>query len=209
MKQIPTRKWWASVIGIIYLWAAVPVTAGVPGDEMRATVENVLATLQDPNLKGPEKQKDRRSKLKSVINPKFDFAEMAKRSLGPHWQRRSPEEQKTFVELFTELVEGAYLDAIESYNGEKVVIVKDTQDKTFADVTSKVMTKKGEEFAVDYKLHQVDGGWKVYDVVLENVSVVNNYRSQFNRVIGKSSYEDLLSKMKDKQFDAPVKKQKT
>jgi len=176
---------------------------------MRATVENVMAIMQDPNLKGPEKQKDRRSKLKSVINPKFDFAEMAKRSLGPHWQRRSPEEQKTFVELFTELVEGAYLDAIESYNGEKVVIVKDTQDKTFADVTSKVMTKKGEEFAVDYKLQQVDGGWKVYDVVLENVSVINNYRSQFNRVIGKSSYEDLLSKMKDKQFDAPVKKQKT
>ena len=209
MKRTLTRKWWAPVIGIMYLWAAVPVAAGVPGDEMRATVENVMAIMQDPNLKGPEKQKDRRSKLKSVINPKFDFAEMAKRSLGPHWQRRSPEEQKTFVELFTELVEGAYLDAIESYNGEKVVIVKDTQDKTFADVTSKVMTKKGEEFAVDYKLQQVDGGWKVYDVVLENVSVINNYRSQFNRVIGKSSYEDLLSKMKDKQFDAPVKKQKT
>jgi phospholipid transport system substrate-binding protein len=209
MKRTLTRKWWAPVLGIMYLWAAVPVTAGVPGDEMRATIENVMAIMQDPNLKGPEKQKDRRSKLKSVINPKFDFAEMAKRSLGPHWQRRSPEEQKTFVELFTELVEGAYLDAIESYNGEKVVIVKDTQDKTFADVTSKVMTKKGEEFAVDYKLQQVDGGWKVYDVVLENVSVINNYRSQFNRVIGKSSYEDLLSKMKDKQFDAPVKKQKT
>ena len=90
-----------------------------------------------------------------------------------------------------------------------MVIVKDTQDKTFADVTSKVMTKKGEEFAVEYKLHQADGGWKVYDVVLENVSVINNYRSQFNRVIAKSSYEDLLSKMKEKQFDAPVKKQKT
>jgi len=197
------------MVGIIYLSLAVTVTAGVPGDEMRATVENVLAIIQDSNLKGPEKQKERRSKLRSVINPKFDFAEMAKRSLGSHWQRRSPAEQKQFVDLFTELVEVAYLDAIESYNGEKVVIVKDTQDKNFADVTSKVMTKKGEEFAVDYKLQQADGGWKVYDVVLENVSVVNNYRSQFNRVIAKSSYEDLLSKMKDKQFDAPVKKQKT
>lgn len=209
MKRILTRKWWVPVLGIIYLAVAVPVTAGVPGDEMRATVESVLAIIQDPNLKGADKQKDRRSKLRAVINPKFDFGEMAKRSLGSHWQRRSPEEQKKFVELFTELVEGAYLDAIESYNGEKVVIVKDNQDKTFADVTSKVMTKKGEEFAVEYKLHQADGGWKVYDVVLENVSVINNYRSQFNRVIAKSSYEDLLSKMKEKQFDAPVKKQKT
>src|SRR5678810_1155253 len=125
MKRILTRKWWAPLIGIMYLWAAVPVTAGVPGDEMRATIENVMAILQDPNLKGPEKQKDRRSKLKSVINPKFDFAEMAKRSLGPHWQRRSPEEQKKFVEVFTELVEGAYIDAIESKKGKKVVIVKD------------------------------------------------------------------------------------
>src|SRR5688572_21669011 len=90
MKRILTRKWWAPVLGIIYLAVAVPVTAGVPGDEMRATVESVLAIIQDPNLKGPDKQKDRRSKLRAVINPKFDFAEMAKRSLGSHWQRRSP-----------------------------------------------------------------------------------------------------------------------
>ena len=197
------------MIGLIYLSVAATVTAGVPGDEMRAVVENVMAILQDPNLKGPEKQKDRRSKLKAVINPKFDFAEMAKRSLGSQWQRRSPEQQKQFVELFTELVEGAYLDGIESYNGEKVIVTKDTQDKTFADVSSKITTKKGEEFAVEYKLHQAEGAWKVYDVVLENVSVINNYRSQFNRVITKSSFEDLLSKMKEKQFDAPVKKQKT
>ena len=209
MKRILMRKWWAPVIGLIYLSVAATVTAGVPGDEMRAVVENVMAILQDPNLKGPEKQKDRRSKLKAVINPKFDFAEMAKRSLGSQWQRSSPEQQKQFVDLFTELVEGAYLDGIESYNGEKVIVTKDTQDKTFADVSSKITTKKGEEFAVEYKLHQAEGAWKVYDVVLENVSVINNYRSQFNRVIAKSSFEDLLSKMKEKQFDAPVKKQKT
>lgn len=209
MTQVLTRKWWVSVVAMIYLSVAAPVTAGAPGDEMRATIENVLATLQDPNLKGPEKQRDRRNKLKSVIYPKFDFAEMAKRSLGSHWQRRSPEEQKQFVEVFTELVEGAYLDAIESYNGEKVVVAKDKQDKTFADVNSRIVTKKGEEFSIDYKLHQADGGWKVYDVVLENISLVNNYRSQFNRVIGKSSYEELVSKMKEKQFEAPGKKQKT
>jgi phospholipid transport system substrate-binding protein len=90
-----------------------------------------------------------------------------------------------------------------------VVVAKDKQDKTFADVNSRIVTKKGEEFAIDYKLHQADGGWKVYDVVLENISLVNNYRSQFNRVISKSSYEELVSKMKEKQFEAPVKKQKT
>jgi phospholipid transport system substrate-binding protein len=209
MKRILTRKRWAPMIAIIWLYMAVPVTAGVPGDEMRATIENVLATLQDPNLKGPEKQGERRNKLRDAIYPRFDFAEMAKRSLGPHWQRRSPEEQKKFVEVFTALVEGAYLDAIESYNGEKVVVASDKQDKTFADVNSKIVTKKGEEFAIEYKLHQAEGGWKVYDVVLENISLVNNYRSQFNRVISKSSYEGLLSKMLEKKFEAPGKKQKT
>ena len=209
MKRILTRKRWAPMIAIIWLYMAVPVTAGVPGDEMRATIENVLATLKDPNLKGPEKQGERRNKLRDAIYPRFDFAEMAKRSLGPHWQRRSPEEQKKFVEVFTALVEGAYLDAIESYNGEKVVVSSDKQDKTFADVNSKIVTKKGEEFAIEYKLHQAEGGWKVYDVVLENISLVNNYRSQFNRVISKSSYEELLSKMLEKKFEAPGKKQKT
>jgi phospholipid transport system substrate-binding protein len=209
MKRILTRKRWAPMIAIIWLYMAAPVTAGVPGDEMRATIENVLATLQDPNLKGPEKQGERRNKLRDAIYPRFDFAEMAKRSLGPHWQRRSPEEQKKFVEVFTALVEGAYLDAIESYNGEKVVVASDKQDKTFADVNSKIVTKKGEEFAIEYKLHQAEGGWKVYDVVLENISLVNNYRSQFNRVISKSSYEGLLSKMLEKKFEAPGKKQKT
>ena len=197
------------MVAIICLTVAAAARAGAPGDEMRATIENVLATLQDPNLKGPEKQRDRRNKLRSVIYPRFDFAEMAKRSLGPHWQRRSPEEQKKFVEVFTELVEGAYLDAIESYNGEKVVVANDKQDNTFADVNSRIVTKKGEEFSIDYKLHQAEGAWKVYDVVLENISLVNNYRSQFNRVIGKSSYEELLNKMMEKKFEAPGKKQKT
>jgi|SRR5262245_27058005 len=209
MQRFVARKWWVSALGIIYLTVAAPVSAGDPGDEMRATIENVLATLQDPNLKGAEKQKDRRAKLKNVIYPRFDFAEMGKRSLGAHWQRRTPEEQKQFIEVFTELVETSYIDAIDSYNGEKVVIGSDKQDKEFAEVRTKILTKKGEEFAVDYKLHQASGAWKVYDVVLENISLVNNYRSQFNRVIGKSSYEELLSRMKEKQFDAPGKKQKT
>jgi phospholipid transport system substrate-binding protein len=134
---------------------------------------------------------------------------MGKRSLGAHWRRRTSEEQKQFIESFSELVEASYVDAIESYDGEKVVIGGDKQDKEFAEVNTKILTKKGEEFAIGYRLHQSGGAWKVYDVVLENVSLVNNYRSQFNRVIAKSSYDELLSKLKQKQFDAPGKKQKT
>ena len=209
MRRFGNRKWVALVLGIIYLSSAGSVCAGDAGDEMRATIESVLATLKDPNLKGPENKSERRSKLKTIIYPRFDFTEMGKRSLGAHWRRRTSEEQKQFIETFSELVEASYVDAIESYDGEKVVIGGDKQDKEFAEVNTKILTKKGEEFAIGYRLHQTGGAWKVYDVVLENVSLVNNYRSQFNRVIAKSSYDELLSKMKQKQFDAPGKKLKT
>jgi phospholipid transport system substrate-binding protein len=209
MRRFITRKWFALILGIIVFSAASRVSAGDPSDEMRATIENVLATLKDPHLKGSQKQEERRTKLKSVVYPRFDFAEMGKRSLGSHWQKRSPQEQKQFIELFSELVEASYIDAIESYNGEKVVVGNERQDNEFAEVSTKILTKKGEEFAVDYRLRQAGRAWKVYDVVLENVSLVNNYRSQFNRVIAKSSYDELLNKMKQKQFDAPGKKLKT
>ena len=209
MRRFVTRKWVALILGMIFLSAASRASAGDPSDEMRATIENVLATLKDPNLKGADKKEERRNKLKTAVYPRFDFAEMGKRSLGSHWQKRSPQEQKQFIELFSELVEASYIDAIDSYNGEKIVVGNEKQDNEFAEVSTKILTKKGEEFAVDYRLRQADKAWKVYDVVLENVSLVNNYRSQFNRVIAKSSYDELLSKLKQKQFDTPGRKQKT
>lgn len=209
MRRFVTRKWIALIIGILFFSTASRAGAGDPSDEMRATIENVLATLKDPSLKGAHKQEERRKKLKTVVYPRFDFAEMGKRSLGSHWQKRSAQEQKQFIELFSELVEASYIDAIDSYDGEKVVVGNERQDDGFAEVSTKILTKKGEAFAVDYRLRQTDSAWKVYDVVLENVSLVNNYRSQFNRVIAKSSYDELLNKMKQKQFDTPGKKQKT
>lgn len=209
MKNLLIAKYSPAVLAAIYLWSAAPLSAGSPGDEIKATIDNVVTVLQDANLKGPDKQRDRRAKVRNIIYPKFDFAEMAKRSLGSHWPRRTVEEQKTFVDLFTELVETSYVDAIDSYNGEKVAIANEKQDKAFAEVNTKIITNKGENFAIDYKLHQRDGAWKVYDVVIENISLTNNYRSQFGRVIAKSSYEELLSKIKEKQFDAPKNKTKT
>ncbi len=197
-------RWLSFLVGVSYLFVALPLSAGAPSDQTRATIEKVLAILKESSVKS-----ERLDRLRQVINPSFDFAEMAKRSLGSHWQRRNPAEQQEFVKLFTDLVESSYVDAIESYNGEKVVVANEKQDKDFAEVNTKIVTKKGEEFAIDYKLHQTSGSWKIYDTVIENVSLVNNYRSQFNRVIGKSSYEALLSQMKAKQFDAPGKKAKT
>jgi phospholipid transport system substrate-binding protein len=176
--------------------------AGAPTEQIQTAIERVMAILKDPKLQPESKKKE----LREVVYPKFDFPEMAKRSLGSHWQRRSPEEQKEFVRLFTDLIEGAYMTNLDGYQGEKVVIGGEKQDKDFAEVSTKIITKKGEEIAVNYKLRQAGSEWKIYDVVIENISLVNNYRSQFNRVIAQSSFDGLLGKMKDRQFEAAGKK---
>ena len=180
----------------------LPLGAGAPMEQVRGTLDNVLAVLNSPRLKADARKNERRQQLRAVIYSRFDFTEMAKRALGSHWRRRTPEEQKEFVEVFSDLLENAYVDRIEAYNSEKFVYVRESEDKDFAEVNTKVITKKGEEFSINYKLHLVNGEWRIYDVVIENISLVNNYRSQFNRIITKSSYEDLVRRMKDKRIEA-------
>jgi phospholipid transport system substrate-binding protein len=193
-----------STVGLAILLLVQPVwvAAGVPGDQVRQTADKVLAILKDPQLKGESKKNERRDKLKEVIYQRFDFTEMAKRSLGSEWRRRSPEAQREFVKLFTGLLERAYLDNIESYNGEKFRYLKEQEDNNQAQVDTKIIDNKGQEFSVNYRLHNRNGDWKVYDVVIEDISLVNNYRSQFNRVLATSSYEELVNRMKGKTLSA-------
>jgi phospholipid transport system substrate-binding protein len=172
--------------------------AGLPTDQIKATVDKALVVLKDPRLKPAAKTKERRDQLKQILFARFDFTEMAKRALGANWRRRTPQEQEEFVHLFTEVLEHAYADIIESYTDEKIVYTNERIDGTYADVGSKIQTTKGEEYSLNYKAHLVSNEWKVYDVVAENISLVNNYRSQFNRVISHNSYEELVRRLKDK-----------
>jgi phospholipid transport system substrate-binding protein len=133
-----------------------------------------------------------------VIYQSFDFTEMAKRSLGSEWRRRNPEEQEEFVKLFTSLLQGVYLDNIESYSDEKVQYLKERHDNNYTEVDTKIVDNTGQEISVNYRLHNVNGDWKVYDVIIGDISLVNNYRSQFNRVLASSSYEELVNRMKGK-----------
>ena len=196
----------ALVFGILLLIAPLAAIAATPGEQVRQTTDKLLNILKDPQLKGESKKNERRRKLREVVYQSFDFTEMAKRSLGSEWRRLSPEEQKEFVKLFTHLLEEAYLDKIESYNGQKVQYGKERQDGDYGEVDTKIFDNQGQEFSVDYRLHNVDGNWKVYDVIIEDISLVNNYRAQFSRVLARSSVEELLSKMKRKQFSAPSAK---
>lgn len=183
-----------------------PSKAGIPSDQVRQTADKVLLILQDPRLKAGDKKKERRDQLRQVISARFDFNEMAKRSLGQHWQRRSTEEQRQFLQLFTDLLEQSYAAQIESLNGEKIVYGRENQDRDHAEVDTRVVTSKGEEFSVNYKLHSADREWKVYDVVIENISLVNNYRSQFNRVLANSSFAEFMCTLRKKHFNVSENK---
>jgi phospholipid transport system substrate-binding protein len=197
--MIPQRRKNPSLALVAFwLWTANVWAAAQPIDEVRSTVDQAIAVLKNPRLKNDERKRERRSQIRQVLVPRFDFTEMAKRSLGADWRRRTPEEQKEFVTLFTDLLENSYIDRIEAYNDEKFVYVREKRDDDFAQVDSKILTAKGEEFSISYKLHLVKGEWKVYDVVLENISLVNNYRSQFSRIITNASYEELVRRLREK-----------
>ncbi|HMA82568.1 MAG TPA: ABC transporter substrate-binding protein [Candidatus Binatia bacterium] len=172
--------------------------AGAPTDQVRQTADQVLALLQDARFKGADKESQRRQRLRQIIGNRFDFEEMAKRSLGANWRRVSRDDQERFVQLFTDFLEKSYADQIESYNGEKITYGREQLSQDQAEVDSKIITKKGREVTVDYKLRSAGGDWKVYDVVIENVSLVNNYRSQFNRILAKATFNELLKKLEAK-----------
>jgi phospholipid transport system substrate-binding protein len=176
--------------------------AGVPTDQVRQTADRVLSVLQDSRLKSPDKQQERRAQIRQIIGTRFDFAEMAKRSLGSNWQKiNNDDDRRQFIELFTELLEKSYADQIESYNGEKIVYGRENVSQDQADVNTKIVTKKGEEVSVNYKLRSNGGDWKVYDVVIEDISIVNNFRSQFNRVLANASFAELLKKLQSKSVE--------
>ncbi len=172
--------------------------AGLPTDQIKSTVDKALMVLKDPRLKPTARVKERRDQLRQILFARFDFTEMAKRALGSNWRRRTPQEQEEFIRLFTDVLERTYAEIIESYSDEKITYIYERIEGTYADVASKILTSKGDEYSINYKAHLVSNEWKVYDVVAENISLVNNYRSQFNRVIANASYEELVRRLRDK-----------
>jgi phospholipid transport system substrate-binding protein len=174
--------------------------ASAPGEQIKATVDRVMEILKDPKLQGDDKKTERREKLRQVVLPRFDFAEMGKRALGNNWNRY-PEKQQEFVAAFKQLLEESYADQIQAAKGDKVVYLNERTDKNYSEVDTKVISSKGEETPMTYKLHSVDSDWKVYDIVVENVSIVNNYRSQFNRILSNASLDELIKRIKEKRFE--------
>lgn len=183
---------------VLCLGVAVIVQAGEPLELVKTAADKAIRILQEPKLKAPDKKQERVERLQEIVKPIFDYEEMAKRSLGAHWRRRAPAERSEFTKLFQDYLEKIYADRIDLYEGERVVFGKETIEGDYAEVASVMINGKGEQTSVVYRFKRSDGKWKVYDAVVADISIVNNYRSQFDRVISKSSFQELKKILKEK-----------
>ena len=186
------------VLILLFIGMAVPAVAGEPTEKIRQTTDKILSILGNEALRDPSRAKERRRLIRSAIDERFDWEEMARRSLATHWAKRTPEEKKEFVRLFSDLLERAYMSKIEEYSGEKVRYEGEVIDGEYAVVKVNIATKKSKDIPVEYRLKKERNDWFVYDVSIEGVSLVNNYRTQFNSIILESTYENLVKKMKEK-----------
>jgi phospholipid transport system substrate-binding protein len=179
---------------ISLLLGATMAWAGPPTEIARQVIERALEALNDPSIKGEA----RRQKVKGIVDPYFDYQEMAKRSLGPTWGKLSAGQRQEFVHLFSQLLEASYSDKIEKYAQRvKIDYTGEILDDNMAEVRT-VVVRANDRIPLNYRLLNEAGTWKVYDVVIEGVSLVSNYRSQFNRIIHESSYAELVRRLKTK-----------
>jgi phospholipid transport system substrate-binding protein len=193
-----------SIPGIVFAgvicgaFNAPELPAGEPLNLVKGATDRALQLLKNPQLQSKEKKAQRIERLKQIINPIFDYEETAKRALGVHWRRRTPAEQREFVKLFRAFLEKIYADRVDEYAGERIIFGREVIEDEYAEVYATVVNAKGQESPIIFKLRRVGDNWLVYDAVVENISIVNNYRSQFDRVIKSSSYEELVKKIREK-----------
>ncbi|MEI6126748.1 MAG: ABC transporter substrate-binding protein [Pseudomonadota bacterium] len=186
--------------------------AGKVTDDLRVIVDKTLEIMKDPAYAGPEKKEERNKQIHAVADKKFDWEEMARRTLGPHWKEITPAEQKEFIEIFKDFLERTYISKIDLFLKESkdftvknISYSKEIQDGKYTMVESKIAMHE-EEIPLNYKLIDKNGNWVVYDLTIEGVGLVANYRTQFNEILGGSSFKGLIEKLKSKEGLSIVEK---
>ncbi len=187
-----------TAIVLAALFVGKDAWAGPPTEQLKVEIDRVVKTLEDPALRADGKAAERRQRVQTIANGTFDWAETAKRSLARHWQQLTDAQREEFVKLFGDMLERSYTSKIELYSGEKIVWVGESVAGDQAIVRTKVISKQGTDVPIDYHMFRRGDRWLVYDIVIESVSLVSNYRTQFNRIIQTSSYQDLITKMRMK-----------
>ena len=192
---------WSTVFMMICIgMVASPGYAGPPTDSMKTTIDEVLRIVREKELKQPEKAEERRHLLEKVVAARFDYTEMSRRALGAPWNQLTDQQKQEFVDLFRTLLTNSYADKIETYSGEGVQYLHERTEKEFAEVRTKVLSGK-TEIPLDYRLVNKADDWRVYDVIVDGVSLVNNYRGQFTKILRASSYSDLVDQLRKKKSD--------
>ncbi len=189
-----------SILVILILCLAFPSSAfaGEPLETVKGHVDKVLGVLCDPSLKAESAKKARKDKIRAIAEKMFDFTELSKRTLAQNWSRLNLEQQKEFIDLYKSLLEGAYANKIMAYTDEKIVFSKEVAltEKTVEVQTTVV--RKTADIPIYYRVILKDGVWRVYDVVIEGVSLINNYRSQFREILSNKPPESLLETLRKK-----------
>jgi phospholipid transport system substrate-binding protein len=201
--RAPVRRdaWIALLALVASLAPLLPAEAGPPTDQLRGRVDRVLKVLEDPAMRQEAKAAERRAAIRSIAGEVFDFEEISRRSLARHWPARSPAEREEFVRLFGDLLERSYVSKLELYSGEKIEYLGEALDGEAATVRTRIVTRQGTAIPVDYRMFRQGDRWRVYDVQIEGVSLVGNYRAQFNAVIQKSSYDALVKSLRARRDD--------
>jgi phospholipid transport system substrate-binding protein len=194
------------LVGVIWLNGLALAASSTPTEFVRRTTESLLQVFEAPQLQGAAHREERLRRLRHIANTAFDWQEIAKRTLATHWRERTPQERQEFADLFRQAVQEMYLERMETaaqkglqekqailYSGEQV-------DGQRAVVRTTVVTRHHREIPIEYRLHESDGQWRSYDIVIVGVSLVNNYRAQFHRIITQSSYQELMRQLQARQF---------
>ncbi len=176
----------------------VAAQAGEPSDQIKQTSDKILAIVQDPALAGSAHADAREKKMRQTVDERFDWTSMSRGALGKHWRDLASDQRAEFTTLFSELIEKTYMTRLESYSGEKINYKGDTVDGKYGTVDVVIVTLKGTDIPVTYRVLKRDALWMVYDVSIEGVSLVNNYRSQIGTILDTKPYSELIAKLKEK-----------
>lgn len=189
-----------TILGLVGAVALLPGSAGAgaPTDELRAGAERVIQILDDPALQGEARAPERQAAVRAAVTDLLDFTEISRRALARHWRPLSEAGREEFVGLFRALIDRTYLPQIKLYEGERIQFVGESVDGDYAAVQARVLARRGQEAAVIFRLHRPGERWLVYDVSVEGISLVSNYRAQFDQIIQRTSYQGLVTRIKQK-----------
>jgi len=188
----------SAFFAIIFFAVPSVVAAGEATERIKAVSDSIFSVISDQTLQGPDMKDKREQMIMDAVDRAFDWEEFSRRALGRHWGKRTDTEKKEFISLFKELIKRTYMDKSGQYSGGRVEFLEEVTDEKYGEVKTQLVSSSGTQTPVDYRLMKKDGIWWVYDVYIEGVSLVSNYRSQFNDILIKSPFDELIKRLKEK-----------